>query len=394
MKKSFKIVHLTTSFLLLPAIACIVGCNKATPLLPQTGGTGTTTNDSLSQEVVTTSPSSSGEAMDTVLTIAFVGDVLMGTNFPDESYVTKDHGRSLFMDCKDVLSAADIAIANLEGTCYDGTEGEPRKGKNPKTTYIFRMPGDHAQNLVEAGIDIVNFANNHSFDFGKIGREKTLAKMAEVGIKVSGIKDLAEAAIVERQGKKVAYVSFAASCTQVNDLNNDAEVKRLVGKYRALADLLIVGFHGGAEGDAYSHVPKKTETFLGECRGDVMKFAHLCIDNGADIVVGHGPHVPRAMELYRGHLIAYSLGNFCGPYRLGTGGLKSQAPLLVASVRMTDGSFSSGRIHSYLQVPGVGPRFDKNHTACRTISSLTASDFPATPLSFGPNGEVTVMGIR
>lgn len=324
------------------------------------------------------------------LTLAFVGDVLMGTNFPDESYVTKDHGRSLFADCKDVLQRADIAIANLEGTCYDGTEGEPRKGKNPKTTYIFRMPGDHAQNLVDAGIDIVNFANNHSFDFGMTGRKMTLAKMEEVGVKVSGIRDLAEAAIVERQGVKVAYVSFAASCTQVNDLNDDSEVKRLVSKYRAMADVLVVGFHGGAEGDAYAHVPKKTETFLGECRGDVMKFAHLCIDNGADIVVGHGPHVPRAMELYNGHLIAYSLGNFCGPYRLGTGGLKSQAPLLVATLRTADGTFTTGRIHSYLQVPGVGPRFDKNHTAFRTIRSLTSTDFPETPLSFGENGEVGI----
>lgn len=324
------------------------------------------------------------------LSLAFVGDVLMGTNFPNDSYVTPDRGRSLFVDCKDILRAADLTIANLEGTCYDGTAGETRKQANSETCYIFRMPGDHAQNLVDAGIDIVNFANNHSFDFGLTGRKLTLAKMEEVGIKVSGIKGLAEGAVVESKGVKVAYVSFAASCTQVNDLNNLAEAKRLVQKYRAMCDVLVVGFHGGAEGEKYAHVPKKTETFLGENRGDVMKFAHLCIDNGADIVVGHGPHVPRALELYKGHLIAYSLGNFCGPFRLGTGGMKGHAPLLVAEVNVADGSFTNGRIHSYLQVPSKGPRLDKAQSAFHDIRRLTAEDFPETPLRFGENGEVFV----
>lgn len=325
------------------------------------------------------------------LTMAFVGDVLMGTNFPNESYVTADRGRSLFVDSKDILQAADLTIANLEGTCYDGTEGEIRKQVNSKTCYIFRMPGDHAQNLVDAGIDIVNFANNHSFDFGMTGRKLTLAKMEEVGIKVSGIKGLAEGAVVERNGLKIAYVSFAASCSQVNDMNNLPEAVRLVKKYRSMADVLVVGFHGGAEGEQYAHVPKKGETFLGENRGDVMKFAHACIDNGADIVVGHGPHVPRAMELYNGHLIAYSLGNFCGPYRLSTSGMKGHAPLLVAEVNAADGSFVAGRIHSYVQVPGKGPRLDKSQAAFHDIRRLTAEDFPETPLSFGDNGEV---GIR
>lgn len=325
------------------------------------------------------------------LSLAFVGDVLMGTNFPSESYVTADRGRSLFVDCKDILRAADLAIANLEGTCYDGTAGETRKQANSETCYIFRMPGDHAQNLVDAGIDIVNFANNHSFDFGMTGRKLTLAKMEEVGIKVSGIKGLAEGAVMETCGVKVGYVSFAASCTQVNDLNNLAEVKRLVLKYRAMCDVLVVGFHGGAEGEKYTHVPKGPETFLGENRGDVMKFAHLCVDNGADIVVGHGPHVPRAMELYKGHLVAYSLGNFCAPYRMSTSGKKGHAPLLVAEVNVGDGSFVNGRIHSYLQVPGKGPRLDKAQSALHDIRQLTAEDFPDTPLRFGENGEV---GIR
>lgn len=327
------------------------------------------------------------------ISFAFVGDVLMGTNYPSEAYVTRDRGASLFVDCKDILSAADVAIANLEGTCYDGTDGEIRKGGNPKTTFIFRMPGDHAHHLTDAGIDAVNFANNHSFDFGATGRRNTLKKMEEVGVKVAGIRDLAEGCILERHGLRIAYVSFAANCTQVLDLNDKAEVEAMVKKYREQSDILVVGFHGGAEGTAYMHVPGKVEYFLGECRGDVKAFAHQCIDLGADIVVGHGPHVPRAMELYKGHLIAYSLGNFCGPYRLGMKGATGHAPLLTCQLNSKDGTLRQGKIHSFQQQHGVGPRLDASQAALKDIKTLTQQDFPSTPLlieddgSFKPKAE-------
>lgn len=325
------------------------------------------------------------------ISLAFVGDVMMGTNFPNDSYVTKDRGRTLFIDSKDILSAADVAIANLEGTCYDGTDGELRKSTNSRTYFIFRMPGDHVQNLVDAGIDIVNCANNHSFDFGMTGRQKTLQNLKGAGIEASGIRELAEGCVVERHGVRIAYVSFAASCTKVLDLNDSTEVERMVKKFRSQSDILVVGFHGGAEGTSYMHVPKKTEYYVGECRGDVMAFAHRCIDLGADIVVGHGPHVPRAMELYKGHLIAYSLGNFCGPYRLGCAGATGHAPLLVAHVNSKDGTFTEGQIHSYLQKRGVGPRLDSTKAALRDIRQLTQEDFPDTPISIAEDGRITVV---
>lgn len=322
------------------------------------------------------------------LTLAFVGDVMMGTNVPSD-YITPDRGRTLFADCDSITQHADLAIANLEGTCYDGTDGEQRKMTNPNTYYIFRTPGDHAARLADAGFDAVNMANNHSFDFGMTGRKNTLRTMENAGIKVAGLRELSEGAVFERNGIKIAYIGFAASCTKVLDMLDKAEVDSMIDKYKAKSDILIVSFHGGAEGTAFQHVPKKTEYYVGEERGNVYEFAHHCIDRGADIVVGHGPHVPRGMELYNGHLIAYSLGNFCTPYRMGVAGNTGLAPLLEVVINTKDGTMQSGQIHSYRQLQGVGPRWDKTNGAALNIRQLTMTDFPETKLRISNEGKLS-----
>ena len=175
----------------------------------------------------------------------------------------------------------------------------------------------------------------------------------------------------------------------VLDMLDRAEVDSMIAKYRKLGDLLVVSFHGGAEGAAYQHVPRKTEYYVGEERGDVYDFAHHCIDQGADIVVGHGPHVPRGMELYKGHLIAYSLGNFCAPYRMGVAGAKGYAPLLVVTLSTSDGTLKGGRIHSFLQHQGIGPRIDRSNAAAKNMRQLSAEDFPDSKLDISPEGELT-----
>lgn len=324
------------------------------------------------------------------VTLSFTGDVLMGTNFPDSSYITRDRGRSLFQDCDSLLKSADLAIGNLEGTCYYGTQGEIRKKSNPnsKTYFIFRMPGDHAQRLVDAGFDAVGIANNHAGDFGQTGRRLTQENLRSVGLQFSGQKGMAEETVIERDGVRYGYLAFASSCANTLDMQDPAYRDQLIKKLRPQCDVLIVTFHGGAEGTSACHVPFKTEFFLGENRGDVHKFAHECIDRGADIVVGHGPHVPRAMELYKGHLIAYSLGNFCAPYRMGTAGATGYAPLLRVTLNTADGSFATGRIHSFKQVKTVGPRLDTTHAAARNIAELTRQDFPDGTLLIAPDGEL------
>ena len=325
------------------------------------------------------------------ITLAFTGDVLMGTNFPDSSYITKDRGRSLFIECDSILRLADVAIGNLEGTCYYGTQGECRKASSPnsKTYFIFRMPGDHAQRLVDAGFDAMGIANNHAGDFGPTGRKLTQENLRSVGLQFSGQKGMAEETVIERDGIRYGYLAFAASCGNTLDLNDAPARDELIKRLRPQCDVLIVSFHGGAEGTSACHVPKKTEYFLGENRGDVHKFAHECIDRGADIVIGHGPHVPRAMELYKGHLIAYSLGNFCAPYRMGTGGATGYAPLLWVQLDPKTGEFQKGKIHSYKQVKTVGPRRDATNAAAHNIANLTKQDFPNSGLTFSEDGEIT-----
>ena len=329
------------------------------------------------------------EADNKTITMAFVGDVMMGTNVP-ANFITADRGRTLFKDCDSITQAVDIAIANLEGTCYDGTDGEQRKMTNPNTYFIFRMPGDHADRLADAGFDAVNMANNHSFDFGMTGRRNTLQNLKRVGIEVAGLRKLAEGVIFERKEAKIAYIGFAASCTKVLNMLDKAEIDSLVIKYKKKSDILVVSFHGGAEGTAYQHVPRKTEYYVGEERGNVYEFAHHCIDLGADIVIGHGPHVPRGMELYKGHLIAYSLGNFCTPYRMGTKGITGYAPLLEVTLNTKDGTLKHGHIHSFRQQSGIGPRKDGSHLAAKNIRQLTIEDFPTTKLNISPEGAITI----
>lgn len=324
------------------------------------------------------------------LTLAFTGDIMMGTNIPDSSYITRDRGRSLFSECDSLIRTANLAIGNLEGACYYGTKAEITKNVSSGKSFVFRMPGDHAQRLVEAGFDAMGIANNHAGDCGPTGRRLTQENLRNVGLQFSGQKGTAEETVIERDGVRYGYLAFAASCSNTLDLNDAAYRDALIKRLRPQCDVLIVTFHGGAEGTSYSHVPRKAETFLGENRGDVYKFAHECIDQGVDIVVGHGPHVPRAVEVYNGHFIAYSLGNFCTPYRMSLSGATGYAPLLRVDIDPETGKFLHGQLHSYKQVKGVGPRLDQTHAAARNIASLTRQDFPETPITISDNGEITL----
>ena len=103
---------------------------------------------------------------------------------------------------------------------------------------------------------------------------------------------------------------------------------------------------------------------------------------------GHGPHVPRAIELYKGHLIAYSLGNFCTPYRVYLLGKAGHAPILEVNINKESGKFISGKIHSFIQERGIGPRIDKNNIVAKNIKKLTLSDFPDTELTISDNGVI------
>lgn len=329
-----------------------------------------------------------GKADDTpagdTLTIAMTGDVMMGTTWPTRRLPAAD-GQNLFKDARKHLSRANLALGNLEGALAD-TGQTVKKGK--ANNYAFRTPTGYARLLKQAGYDFMALANNHSMDFGLPGLITTELALRGQGIAYAGVRGRTEMAVIERGGVRYGVCAFGHNSYTLSH-NNAPEVRRVIEGLKKEADIIIVSMHGGAEGKAYSHLPEGKEEYLKEDRGSLREFAHLCIDLGADLVYGHGPHVTRCMELYRGRLIAYSLGNFCTPYGINTTGTSGLAPILTARIGR-DGRFISGTIHSMRQQYGQGPRTDRTHAAAREMARLTAEDISNGRLRISSKGEVTV----
>ena len=318
------------------------------------------------------------------LTIAMTGDIMRGTTFPERALPAND-GADLFKDTKAITQRADIAIGNLEGTLCDG--GTSTKGSGPNV-YSFRTPTSYAPLLKDAGYDFLSMANNHANDFGDIGIESSEKCLNEQGIKFAGIEGHVESAVITRKGLKIGLCAFGHNSYTLKHTDLQL-VKRILDDLKKKSDIIIVSFHGGAEGRTKSHLPYGTETFLGENRGSLREFAHFCIDNGADVVYGHGPHVVRAAEVYNGRFIIYSLGNFCTPYGMSLTGISAHAPVIEITID-DKGCFQHGHIHSFLQQKGVGPRKDNNHEVARQIKQLSEEDIPQSEARIDSKGHITL----
>lgn len=318
---------------------------------------------------------------DNFLNFAAVGDIMLGTNFPNNSTLPTD-ANLLLQPADSILRNATITIGNAEGVFLnDG--GEP-KGNGPNI-YCFRQPESYATILKNYGFDFLSIANNHSFDFGIKGMESTVKTLTNNGIKFSGTLEN-QYAIIEKFDLKIGFVAFAPH-TGCLDLNNLPSVISLVKYVKHKCDILIVSFHAGAEGSSATKVPRRHEFFYDQDRGDVYNAAHSVIDAGADVVIGHGPHVPRALELYKSRLIAYSLGNFCTYARFNLKGINSYAPLLTFNLN-TDGSFKNGKIYSFVQLGEGGPVKDDSLRAVTLIKKLSNEDFPESKLQINENGDI------
>lgn len=316
---------------------------------------------------------------DTISIIA-VGDIMMGTDFPRNSLPPND-GKNLLMGIETILQSADITFGNLEGVLLDG--GEPaKKCRDTTSCYIFRTPTKYVSNLVAAGFDVMSLSNNHANDFGDGGRTSTKNTLTEAGIKFAGING--EVTFIDVRNTKIGIIAFSTStgCYSLLDIPQaENEVKQL----QQNCDLLVVSFHGGAEGESAKHIPGKNEIMYGEDRGDVIKFAHAVIDAGADVVIGHGPHVPRALELYKDRLIAYSLGNFCTYKGFNISDSKGIAPILKVNFDK-EGKFINGEIISAQQTRWEGTSLDTNNKAAKLIAKLTKEDFPNSELVIDNSG--------
>ena len=317
------------------------------------------------------------------ITLMAVGDIMMGTTFPNVKAYMPKPGVNPFEKVQTTLAEADVLFGNLEGTLTD-TGKNAKHCKDPSKCYSFKSPTYLAQYLNSAGFDVMSIANNHIGDFGKIGIENTKRTLDQNGIAYAGVFSKRTTTFT-KNGIKYGFVAFAPNKDCIK-IHNITQAKQMVAKLNETCDIVIVSFHGGAEGSKHTHITRKTETFYGENRGNVYKFAHAVIDAGADVVLGHGPHVSRAMEVYKNRFITYSMGNFCTYERFNLRGIKGYAPIVKLELDKNTGQFLSGKIISAKQIDGVYPFLDNTNAAFKEIKKLTLADFPENKLTFLDDG--------
>ena len=318
------------------------------------------------------------------ISIVAVGDIMMGTNFPNKSYLPADSGNLLWKSVGPHLIEADVTFGNLEGVILNNG-GEAKACKNPKACYLFRTPDHLSRHFHQNGFDLMSLANNHANDFGSIGRKNTQQVLNSLGIAFAGSIEV-PATHLHKRRIRIGMVAVSPNKGTLI-IHNEERILKIVEQLDSLNDLVIVSFHAGAEGAKNKHVTRKREYYYGEDRGNVYEFSHRMIDHGADLLIGHGPHVPRAMEIYKKRIIAYSLGNFLTYGRFNLRGANGEAPLLKVWLN-PQGEFLSGNIVSFYQDYSLGPRPDPKLRALKSIKKLTKEDFPETPLTFDDSGRI------
>lgn len=318
--------------------------------------------------------------------ITGVGDIMLGTAFPSARFLPPhDNPLLLLGDLADTLAQSDITFGNLEGSFLD--QGEPaKKCRDTTICYLFRMPERYAGTLAVSGFDFLSLANNHFSDFGYPSRMRTMQLLDSLGIKYGGLLEY-PFSFLARDSLLFGFCAFAPNAGTVSIIEM-AKAEEIVRQLADTCDIVIVSFHGGAEGSNYQHVTKDYEMYYTENRGDVYSFAHRMIDAGADVIFGHGPHITRAVEVYNERFIAYSLGNFCTYGRFNLSGPNGIAPVIKINVD-TAGRFLSGRIIPVYQDYSSGVRIDPGKRVIQKIRDLTTADFPDAVITINENGEIS-----
>ena len=320
------------------------------------------------------------------ITMSATGDIIMGSA---PGRLPRNDGEGFFDSVRDDLQS-DLVMGNLEQP-LTGDTGSSKCGSPPRANcFAFRAPPSYARHLKDAGFQLLNTANNHSKDYGVQGYRNTVEALEDAGLAHTGAED--QITVVDVKGVKVAVVGFS-SYAGANRLNDLDQARSVVRKAAGQADLVVVQVHMGAEGSDKTHVKPGSELFFGENRGDPIKFSRAVVDAGADVVIGHGPHVLRGMEFYKDRLIAYSLGNFAGGGKTlsSTGVLKYGAILHVSLT--ADGSFAGGKVYStFMNAAGVPTRDKSNERGRALIAELSADDFGDTAAKIGDDGSISPPG--
>lgn len=321
------------------------------------------------------------------LTIMAVGDVMIGSTSINDTFLPPNDGADMLKEVTPILSKADITFGNLEGPMLEG--GKTTKcPPNSTRCFAFRQPTRYGKLLKDAGFDVMSLANNHAGDFGDYGRESTRKTLDALGIKHAGSdKEQFSTTYIESKGKTIAFVGFAHN-NLVPNVNDVATARQLVTEAKKKADIVVVSFHGGSEGTDAQHVPNRTEYLGSEARGNLPLFTHTVIDAGADLVLGHGPHVLRGMEIYKDRLIAYSMGNFA---TYGMFSLKMETALTaIFEVNIAaDGKFLGGKLYAGKQEGKGGPTFDKTNAAIKKVRELSIADFGENAPNIAGDGSFT-----
>jgi len=315
------------------------------------------------------------------ISITAVGDIMLGSAFPSKVNLPPDDAINSFQAVDSFLKG-DVIFGNLEGCFLNSGNSNKCNGINPNNCYAFRMPERYAGIYKKAGFNVLSIANNHVGDFDAKGRKNTAKILDSLEINYAGQLNKTYA-IFEKDSVKYAFCAFAPNENTVS-INKIDSAKALVTRLKRQADIVIVSFHGGGEGARFEHVTRKNEIFYNENRGNVYAFAHAVIDAGADVVLGHGPHVSRAVEVYKNKFIAYSMGNFCTYGMFSLKGNNGFAPLLQLKIN-SKGDFIYADVVSIQQDKINRLTVDENERAFKRIKQLTDEDFAGHKLLFENN---------
>jgi hypothetical protein len=322
---------------------------------------------------------------DNTITIKAVGDIVPFSDFPAGKFQRPIKIESQFDGVGTYLEDHDLLVCDFTGpiTSYKYCA---KNTASSKYLIAFRYPPNGTENLMKKyGFNLAHIANNHSRDFGETGLYDTVRYLSNAGLACDGFKN--QIVYKKLKGLTVAAVGFYYGGNLYNSMYDETAAVKLVKEARTNADIVVITMHAGAEGIDRSHIVRAEEMFHGEHRGDVYRFTHLMIDSGADCVIGSGPHIMRGIEMYKGKVIAYSLGNF-----IGYGGALCRVDSLAYSgileLKLTPkGELAEGRIIPvYINEMGL-PVYDKKMRTADFLSSLSARDFPDSGMLISNNGD-------
>lgn len=303
------------------------------------------------------------------LTLAWAGDIVPG--YEKNGLIQSPN--TLFDDVRAQTLAPDIMIGNLEGVITNDITRKSRCGFLARNCFAFKHDETFASALHSAGFDIVNVANNHSYDFGVEGFNDTLELTKAAGLIPTGEPETIT--YVNRGDRTIAIVGFSYLHT-LNHLDDHELVKSLIREAKQKTETVIVLVHAGSEGPGSQYTPDAIETYLGEERGNMRQFAHVAANAGATAVFGSGPHIIRGIEWYNNTLIAYSSGNFAGYRAFSAEAKETRDAFIIETTINEEGLIENARIVPiYITEEGF-PTIHKNPTELfESISALSLEDF-------------------